>query len=85
MDDEVTTRRGRKLVLRECLADRDAENPYEVVRRENDSPDIFDMESVNPKAVATFQYLADTKSEGKQCDLADELGVSEGRITQLKD
>ena len=70
--------------LRESFADRDAESPFEIVRREYDYPAIFEMESVSPKAIATFEYLADTKSEGKQCELALELGVSPGRVTQLK-
>lgn len=71
--------------LRESLADRDAENPFDVVRRSIDYPEIFEMEEVSPKAVATFEYLAATKSEGPQGELAAELRVSPARITQLKD
>jgi len=75
---------GRPLRYSEALADRDAEDPFDVVRRSQDYPAIFEAEQVSDKAKATFQFLAETKSEGRQLDLADQLSVSPPRITQLK-
>jgi len=69
----------------EALVDGDAEDPFDVVRRRHDYPAIFEAEQVSDKARATFDFLAETKSEGRQLDLADELKVSAGRISQLKD
>jgi hypothetical protein len=74
----------RRLQCTEALADSDAEDPFDVVRRGHDYPAIFEAEQVSDKAKATFQFLAETKSEGRQLDLADELNVSPPRITQLK-
>ena len=85
LDEVICVDDGRPLTLHECLAGDDGENPFDIVRREQDYADIFEKESVSTKAAATFQFLADTNGEGRQCDLAKELGVSEGRITQLKD
>lgn len=84
LDDESDTGDFHPRRLRESLADRDAENPFDVARRAIDFAAIFALESVSAKAIATFEFLASTKSEGKQCDLAVELRVTGGRITQLK-
>ena len=73
------------MLFRESLADAAAEDPFDVVRRSQDYPAIMDLEGVSPKARRTFTFLADTAARGKQCDLAAELMVSQGRITQLKD
>ena len=84
LDDDHGIESSRPRWLRESLADRDAENPFEVARRAIDFPAIFALEGVHPKAIATFEFLASTKSEGKLVDLAAELRVTGGRITQLK-
>lgn len=85
LHDEIDNGKEKPLMLRDSLADHDAENPFDIVRRESDYPKIFEVEDLSPKALATFQFLADTKSEGRQCELADELGVTPARVTQLKD
>jgi hypothetical protein len=77
-DDDILVK------FKESLADRDAEDPFEVVRRAADYPAIFEMKEMSPKARRTFAFLAETKSEGRQLVLAAELKVSPGRITQLK-
>ena len=66
----------------EALADRDAEEPGEIVRREHDYPLM--LNSVSEKALAAFRFLAETHGAGRQTDLAGELMVSPARITQLK-
>lgn len=84
LDDDHDTEGSRPRRLRESLKDRDAENPFEVARRAIDYPAIFALESVSDKAIATFEFLIQTKSEGRFVDLAMELRVTGGRITQLK-
>lgn len=84
LDDTVCSDRRRSAPLRECLADRDAENPFDIVRRIHDYPDILDSEKVSEKANDVLLFLARTHGDGKQSDLAAELGLSAGRITQLK-
>ena len=66
----------------EALADRDAEEPGEVVRREHGYPLMLD--GVSDKAMATFRFIAETHGAGRQADLAADLMVSPARITQLK-
>ena len=66
----------------EALADGDAEEPGEVVRRHHDYPLM--LHGVSDKALATFRFLAETHGAGRQADLAGELMVSPARITQLK-
>ena len=68
----------------EALADRDDENPGEVVRRNHDYEHVLSHRRVSDKARATFHFLAETHGSGKQADLAETLGVKPGRITQLK-
>ena len=68
----------------ESLADRDAEDPFDVVRRRHDYPAIFTMESVSAKVIATFHYLIETKGEGPKKELAVELGVTGARVTQMR-
>jgi hypothetical protein len=70
--------------LDESLADRNAEDPFDVVRRSEDFPAIMDMEGVSPKARRTLMFLAENQGGSRQLDLAAELMVSPGRITQLK-
>jgi len=70
--------------LDESLADRNAEDPFDIVRRNEDYPGIMDMEGVSPKARRTFMFLAENQGGSRQLDLAAELKVSPGRITQLK-
>ncbi len=70
--------------LDESLADRNAEDPFDVVRRNEDYPAIMDMEGVSPKARRTLTFLAENQGGSRQLDLAAELKVSPGRITQLK-
>ena len=61
LDQEFEEDADRPLHLRECLADHDAENPYDVARRTHD-PSIFDAEAVSVKAKATFRFLAETRA-----------------------
>lgn len=68
----------------ESLADRDAEDPFDVVRRRHDYPAIFTMESVSAKGIATFRYLLATKGEGSKKELAAVLGITGARVTQLR-
>ena len=70
--------------LDESLADRNAEDPFDIVRRREDYPAIMDLEGVSPKARRTFMFLAENQGGSRQLDLAAELKVSPGRITQLK-
>ena len=84
LDQDVDPTEARGLKLREALADNDAEDPYDVVRRDHDYPSILKQESVSAKAWATFRFLAETRGAGKQCDLAAQMRVSPGRVTQLK-
>ena len=84
LDQDVDPVVDHDLKLREALANDDAENPFDVVRREHDYPDILKSEAVSSKAWSTFRFLAETRGAGKQADLAAELRVSPGRITQLK-
>ena len=84
LDQDVDPVVDQDVKLREALADGEAEDPFDVVRREHDYPAILEAEAVSSKAWATFRFLAETRGSGKQADLADELRVSPGRITQLK-
>ena len=70
--------------LSDVLTDRRADDPVEVVRRDHDYNCIFECEQVSEKGRRTFEYLAQTHGDGKQAQLAAELMVSPGRITQLK-
>ncbi len=82
---ESMWRRGRAgFDLGEAISDRRSENPFDVVRREMDYRAVFDKERVGGKARAVFRFLAETHGEGRQADLAAELGVSPGRVSQLK-
>jgi len=70
--------------LDESLADHDADDPFDVVRRGMDYPYIMEREGVSPKARRTLTFLAENQGGSRQLDLAAELKVSPGRITQLK-
>ena len=70
--------------LAEALADRRAEDPYDIVRREYDYTIILGLERVSVKAKDTFCFLAETHGAGQQLELAATLRVSGGRISQLK-
>ena len=67
--------------LHEALADRDAEDPAEIARRNHDYPRMLEDKQVSDKARATFQFLTATHGDGRQTDLAAELMVSPARIT----
>ena len=68
----------------EALADGDAEEPGEIVRRNHDYPFMLSTSQVSEKAQMTFRFLAETHGSGRQADLAADLMVSPARITQLK-
>lgn len=70
--------------LTESLEDRDTENPFDIVRRRSDYPWIMDREEVSSKAQRVFGYFTETMGAGKQTELAAELKVTPGRVTQLK-
>ncbi|MFW6060993.1 MAG: hypothetical protein ACODAQ_12500, partial [Phycisphaeraceae bacterium] len=96
VQSERTQRLGRSTVLsldvlqdsprplrREfALIDRDAEDPAEVVRRRMDFSTVLATVSDGAQAVLTF--LAASHGQGRQADLAGELGISPGRVSQLK-
>ena len=84
LDQDIDPIVDQDVKLREALAADDAEDPFDVVRREHDYPDILEAEGVSSKAWATFRFLVESRGAGKQADLAAELRVSPGRITQLK-
>jgi hypothetical protein len=72
------------LMLGDALAGREGEDPFDAVRREHDYRAVLEMEAVGAKATRTLGYLAETNAQGKLCGLAAELGVTGGRVTQLK-
>ena len=70
--------------LHEALADRDAEPPVEVVRRQHDLGLALSSNSVSRKARQVFVALAESAGKIKQKELAFDLGVTAGRLTQIK-
>ena len=71
--------------LADALVDpRGWDRPLENVRRNSDYPAIMDAENVNAKARLTFLMLAESQGAARNMDIARDLGVSEGRATQLK-
>ena len=84
LDQPIDPDADRPRSLRDLLADQEAESPLENVRRHHDYQAIFDQEAVSPKARTTAAFLAATHGTGRQTDLAAELKVTPGRITQLK-
>lgn len=79
---EALDPRTSKQRYRDALSNGDAEDPSEIVRRRMDYPLI--LAEVSASARATFDFLAVSHGAGRQSDLADELGVTPGRVTQLK-
>lgn len=72
--------------LAEVLADRgDDADPFEATRRNRDYGDIFDNEGISMKARRTFDMLSADRGLGCGMRIARALGVSSGRVTQLKD
>lgn len=72
--------------LAEVLADRgDDADPFEATRRNRDYGDIFDNEAISVKARRAFDMLSADRGLGCGMRIAKALGVSSGRVTQLKD
>ena len=84
LDQEAHHSNGSSPAMANELPGKDNTDPFDCVRRANDYVDIFKTESVSAKAKKVFQFLVETNGTGKQIDLAAELMVSPGRITQLK-
>jgi hypothetical protein len=74
----------RQLTWHEALADRDAEQPVEVIRRRHDLGLALSSGKVSTKARQVFVALAQSAGKIRQKDLAMDLGVSAGRLTQIK-
>lgn len=70
--------------LSHVLADRRANDPVDVVRRDYDYDWIFDQEQISEKGRRTFEFLAQSQGAGRQMELAAALMVSPGRVTQIK-
>ena len=70
--------------LHEALADRDAEQPVGVVRRQHDLGLALSSNEVSNKARQVFVAFAKSAGKIKQKELAFDLGVTAGRLTQLK-
>ena len=81
----IPTNRGIRVApLRQVLADSREDSPFENVRRDLDYVDILDKERVNSKGRRVFRFLAESHGQGDHRELARELGVSPGRVSQLK-
>ena len=81
----VHTDRGARIArLSEVLADQRENSPYDNVRRDLDYADILDKERVNLKGRRVFRFLAECHGQGDHRALARELGVTPGRVSQLK-
>ena len=81
----IHTDRGEKVArLSEVLADQREDSPLENVRRSLDYPAILDREGVGRKGRQVFAYLCETHGEGSHRELAGELGITPGRVTQIK-
>lgn len=73
------------LSLSEVLPDRRGQdNPAENVRRDLDYPHILKSEGLNAKAKKTFYLLAESNGSAGPNKLGKVLGVSPGRVCQLK-
>lgn len=68
----------------EMLSDSKGDRPLENVRRDVDYVEILDRAGASAKVRRVFHFLCETVGEGRQVELARELGVSPVRITQLK-
>lgn len=79
-----TPGRESRLPLSEVLADRRAVPPPENCRRDLDYPLILRRHRASPKARQVFAYLAQTHGQGRQVELARQLGVVPSRVVQLK-
>ena len=75
---------GAKVFLSETLAATREDSPFEIVRRTLDYPEILRRERVGPRARRVFAYLCQTHGRGSHKELARELGIVPGRVTQIK-
>ena len=81
----IQTDCGEKVVkLSDVLADPREDSPMENARRNIDYPEILRREHVGVQGRRVFEFLATTHGDGRQKDLASELGISAGRVTQIK-
>jgi len=77
-----TNPEGREMTRLGSLADVGEEDPAQAARRRHDYPAM--LQNASDKAARTFKFLAESNGAGPQTELASELMVSPGRITQLK-
>ena len=69
-------------MLSEALRDHRDDGPEAEARRHLDF--LIILAKVDAKSRETFRFLASTKCDGRMADLAEGLGISRGRATQLK-
>ena len=84
LDSGIDVGGDKQVSLHEALADRDAEQPVEVVRREHDLGLALSSGKVSTKARQVFVALAESAGKLKQKELAMALGITPARVTQLK-
>ena len=81
----IPTNTGRRVApLREVLADSREDSPFENARRNLDYPAIVTEKNVGTKGRRVFQFLCETHGAGSHKELARELGVTAGRVSQIK-
>jgi len=81
----IRTDVGRRVApLWQILADRREDSPLENVRKEIDYTEILQKEKVGAKGRRVLEFLCENHGQGSQKELAGELGVSPGRVTQIK-
>ena len=84
LDQELDLGSDKPVSLHEALADRDAEQPIEVVRRQHDLGLALSSDSVSCKGRQVFLALAKSAGKVKQKELAFDLGITAARLTQIK-
>ena len=84
LDQDIDLGSDKPVSLHEALADDDAEQPDEVVRRRHDLGLALSSDKVSSKARRVFVALAESAGKVKQKELAFDLGVTAGRLTQIK-
>ena len=85
-EDQESAAPLRAVVMRisDTLVDPKRDRPLENTRRNIDYLEILDHEQASPQVRRVFEFFCATNGEGRQSDLAREMGVSPSRITLLK-
>jgi hypothetical protein len=85
-EDQESAAPLRAVVMRisDTLVDPKRDRPLENTRRNIDYPEILDREQASPQVRRVFEFFCATNGEGRQSDLAREMGVSPSRVTLLK-